>query len=362
MWQSTQHGEVDPVVTQALRDALDLLPDGDDPRRCRVMLALASEIYYGSGPAEREALATEAVTMARRLDEPDLTLWACLGAAIAVWRPGTAALRRELTSEAVELARRRGDGLSLATALTLRTVAEGELGMVVEMERGVAETRAQARQVRHLYAEMVLDSLEVSWLAMRGEHERAALVVEHMVELGRTTVIPQFEEALSGAFLAQMLWQGRHEEMVTVLMALEGTTFLPIATTIVALLCRAGRVEEAETYHRTHREETARALQSDFWFSALAWSMAAEASLRLGDRELGAAAYERLAGLAGRPCCAGSGSTLGPMDMFLAMAAAATGETALATRHADRADELCEQWRVPLAAQWLRGERDRYSF
>ncbi|MFC4784803.1 BTAD domain-containing putative transcriptional regulator [Nocardioides sp. MAHUQ-72] len=362
LWQSTQHGEVDPVVTAALRDALDRLPHGDDPRRCRVMLALASEIYYGTGPAEREALATEAVAMARRLDDPGLTLWACLGAAIAVWRSETAALRRELTSEAVDLARSRGDDLALATALTLRTVAEGELGLVEEMERGIAETRVQAQRVRHLYAEMVLDSLEVSWLAMRGEHERADLVVQHMVELGRTTVIPQFEEAVSGAFLAQMLWQGRHEEMVEVLRSLEGTTFLPIATTIVALLCRAGRVEEAREHHRTHRAEVARALESDFWFSALAWSMAAEGALRLGDRELGAAAYERLAGLAGRPCCAGSGSTLGPVDMFLAMAAAATGEAALATRHADRAEELCETWRIPLAAQWLRGERDRYSF
>ncbi len=41
-------GVVDDVVVDALRQALDQLPAGDDPRRCRVMLALAGEIYYGA--------------------------------------------------------------------------------------------------------------------------------------------------------------------------------------------------------------------------------------------------------------------------------------------------------------------------
>ena len=362
LWQSSADGVVDPVVTGALRDALDRLPDGDDPRRCRVMLALASEIYYSIGPAEREALAVEAVAMARRLDDRTLTLWACLGAAIAVWRAGTADLRHRLTSEAVDLARELGDGLSLASALTLRTVAESELGMVEEMSRGFVEAREQAARVRHLYSQVVLDGLEVSWLAMRGEHEEVARVVDHLTELGRSAVIPQYDEALAGAMMTMLVWQGLEAEMVPGLLALEAETFLPIATTTLAVLCRAGRVEEAREHRRTHAAEVQRALDSDFWFSLLGWSMAAESALHLGDRELAAAAYERLVGLAGRPTCAGSGNVMGPVDFFLAMAAAATGETELAGRHADRAEELCEEWRIPLAARWARGERDRFGF
>jgi hypothetical protein len=48
--------------------------------------------------------------------------------------------------------------------------------------------------------------------------------------------------------------------------------------------------------------------------------------------------------------------------MFLAMAAHATGEADLATRHADRAVELCEQWDVPLAGEWVAREREHFSF
>ena len=61
-------------------------------------------------------------------------------------------------------------------------------------------------------------------------------------------------------------------------------------------------------------------------------------------------------------CVAGSGNASGPVDAFLAMAAASTGERQVATRHADDAERLCEEWDIPLAARWLRGQRERYGF
>jgi hypothetical protein len=48
--------------------------------------------------------------------------------------------------------------------------------------------------------------------------------------------------------------------------------------------------------------------------------------------------------------------------MFLAMAAAATGERDLATRHAQDAARLCEEWRIPLAAQWFAEVRESFDF
>jgi hypothetical protein len=90
--------------------------------------------------------------------------------------------------------------------------------------------------------------------------------------------------------------------------------------------------------------------------------MGAETACHLGEAELAATAYERLAPLAGQPACAGSGAVLGPVDMFLALAAHATGNDDLAGRHADRALELCGQWELPLAADWVRRERERFAF
>jgi hypothetical protein len=53
---------------------------------------------------------------------------------------------------------------------------------------------------------------------------------------------------------------------------------------------------------------------------------------------------------------------MGPTDAYLAQAAAAVGELELASRHADRALELMETWGIPLAAEWFRGQRDRFGF
>ena len=80
LWQPAHHGEVDEVIVSALRSALERLPAGDSEQRCRVMVGLAGEIYYGSTPLEREALADEAMAMARRLGDPVLLLWALLSA------------------------------------------------------------------------------------------------------------------------------------------------------------------------------------------------------------------------------------------------------------------------------------------
>jgi hypothetical protein len=77
---------------------------------------------------------------------------------------------------------------------------------------------------------------------------------------------------------------------------------------------------------------------------------------------MAAAVYAKLAPFGGRGCSAGSGNASGPVDAFLALAAAAAGEREQAARHADAALALAEQWEIPLAAQWLRSQRERYSF
>ena len=95
----------------------------------------------------------------------------------------------------------------------------------------------------------------------------------------------------------------------------------------------------------------------------LNWCNAAAAALYLEDPDT-AAPRLRPAGAARRACAAsaGSGNASGPVDAYLAMAAAATGERELATRHADDAEQLAEEWEIPLFTQWLREQRDRFGF
>lgn len=358
LWQSGPPGFVNERVVGALRASLAGLPDTDSLVRCRVMLSLALEIYYGSTFEERRALVDEGMAMARRLGDDALLLDACQIAFVALWCPSTAEQRRENITEGMALALRLGNERASVVTTTLGAVVASELGLVDEMWSYAAVARDWATRLRLPYGLLVLDSLALPWLAMQGRFEECEEQMATILRLDQEMSLHQGEDATAGAFLSLRMWQRRYDEAIPRLAEFESMTPLPVTSTYLAFLLRAGRVEQAREHVREHPVD----LSKDDWFSMLNWSCAAEAALGLGDRDLAAAAYERLAPYAGRCTSAGSGNATGPVDAFLAHAAAAVGDLDLAAQHADRALELAEEWQVPLVAQWLRDQRELYGF
>ncbi|MBA2952459.1 AAA family ATPase [Nocardioides sp. MAH-18] len=352
-------GGVDDVIVAALRSALDRLPADDEARRCRVMVSLAGEIYYGASPQEREALAEEAVAMARRLGDPGLLVNILIRAVIAIWRGANARERLDMMTEAAQIARERGDAVGLVSALALRAEAAGELGEVAILDECLVEGRAEADRIRHVYAQLVLDSIEVSWLALRGDFDGVAKRIGEMGEIGQVVTIPGAQESIAGALMMQALWQGGEADVLAALETMPVDGLVNTAPPVLVILCRLGRLDDARAYLSSHREHLDRALGVDTWYSPMAWSMIAEAASHLSDPDLAAAAYERLVGLTGQFACAGTGSAIGPVDMFLAMAAHTAGQDDLTARHADQAVSQCEAWAVPLARDWCVRERER---
>ena len=90
LWQSARHGGAHPEIIAALRRCLERLPSADHPTRCRVMLSLANELYYGATFGERQALVDEALAMAERLGDERLLLDANQIAFAALWTSDTA--------------------------------------------------------------------------------------------------------------------------------------------------------------------------------------------------------------------------------------------------------------------------------
>jgi hypothetical protein len=357
LWQSAAHGEVHHGIVAALRRSLDRLPAADSPLRCRVMMSLANELYYGAGFAERRALVDEGIAMARRLGDEELLLDVCQIAFVSLWTSGTAPERLALAEEAVGLARRTGSERAFVVSACLRAVALGELGRPAEMWDAVAQARVEAERQRTPYGLMVLDNLVLPWHAMAGRFDRCEELLESIRRLAGQVSLKQSQDATAGAVISLSTWQGRAAETAGVLMALaEGP--LPLNATITAYLWRGGQHERARAWHAEHPPQ----LDTDDWFSLLGWGNAAEAALYVGDPEVGAAAYALLAPLAGRSCVAGSGNASGPVDAYLALAAAASGAREQATRHAEDALALMEAWDIPLAAQWLRDQRETYGF
>lgn len=360
LWQSAQHGEVDEEMVDALRRALDRLPATDNELRCRTMLALAGELYYGVAPREREALADEAVAMARRLGDPALIVAACQAAFVTTWRPGTVKARAAWAEEALQGAALLGDERALTQAQTVRAVVAAETGDVDRFDELRAVARANAEAQRNLYALVMLDSLEIPWHAMRGEFARAEELMGHLAAVGDRMCLAQQGDAVAGAFFSIQMWRGQVDEVLEIITAMrsDGSNPLPLDSSVLSLLTRLGRLEEARAFLAENEID----LGGDTWFSLLPWALAAESAVALGDPGLGARAYELLAPHAGHMACAGSGVSVGPVDAFLAMAAAATGERAIAARHAVAAEAQCVRWRIPLAGEWFADQRERHGF
>ncbi len=359
LWQGSWR--VDEAMVGHLRRTLDRLPPHDSPDRCRVMLALAFETYYGSTPQERVALSEQALAMSARLADPELRLWAALQAGVAMWRAGNGPRRLELAEEAARLAAHLDDDLSRVSARTLLATAAAEVGRVDVLDAELAVAREEAEAGRHLHALVTLDSLEGSWLAMRGQTERLETLISHLGVLGGQVTISGTEDAVPALRLSRLLWEGRDAETLALAVLIDEQSLLPTATFRTAMLCRAGDAAAARDYVRRHPDRIARSMDHDTWYSPLGWSAAAETALHLDDAALGARAYSLLRPLSGGSASAGSGISIGPIDLYLAFAALATGERAVAVGHAEAAAEQCERWRVPLAAQWVRRERDRWG-
>jgi hypothetical protein len=131
-----------------------------------------------------------------------------------------------------------------------------------------------------------------------------------------------------------------------------------MSANVLVVLLRAGRLAEVRELYATQ----GLTLGPETWFSLIGDSLAAEVAAEMGDRELAMRVYARLAPFAGRPATAAASAAIWPVDWFLAVAAAATGEKAVATTHADDAERLCRSWRIEPAIGWIRDQRRRFGF
>ncbi|NUR95138.1 MAG: AAA family ATPase [Kribbellaceae bacterium] len=358
LWHTRPYGQTDPYIISVLRRALRELPAADSELRCRALLVLATELYHTDSVAYREALSEQGMAMARRLGDRALLVWACQAAFLATWRPATAPDRLRLADEAVAAAVELADPVREALARTIRVIVTCELGLVAEMWAEMRRVQSIAEPRRLAYALVVVSELEAPWQAMRGRFEEAERLLEHRRELIAGASFPQHEESMVSGRAGIEIWRGHTAEMVPAFEALGARSPIPVDLTIQWLLVRAGRVNEARALGNGELAIPA----NDDWLSMQQRCAAAEVAYAYRQARPARLLYEWLSPFAGRVCSAGFSVPLGPVDAFLALAAMATGERELATRHADRALQLCEEWEIPLATDWFRQQRERGGF
>jgi hypothetical protein len=357
LWRSAPPGEVNEKVVAALRGSLERLPEGDGELRCRTLLALANELFEQASFAERSGLVDEATAMARRIGDPRLIVDALLVGFVALWTVWTAADRLERVVEAMALAREAGQEREFLVAATLRATVLGELGRPAEMAEAAEVARAEARRLRIGFAETVLHGLEVPWLAMRGDFDECERRLEELRGLARVMAHTDIEESIAACLLTIRLWQGRPADAVPVLRALD-TGVDDFVPTVAVYLWRAGLEPEARSYWATRGFD----IPPDGEVEMHTVAHAAELALYLGLPEIGDVCHRRLAPYVGMVVSLGSSMALGPVEAYLAMAAAAAGERDTAGAQADRALERSREWGLDVFVSWFEGVRTTYGF
>ena len=107
-------GAVDSERVAMLEEALDAVGPGDTSNRVRLLATLVAELTFDDDLDRRRAFASEAVAIARRLDDERALVAALIGQLSLPDRPGGESL--SIADEAIELAIRLDDPVSLAIA------------------------------------------------------------------------------------------------------------------------------------------------------------------------------------------------------------------------------------------------------
>lgn len=359
VWLPRAFGTVEPRIVDALRHCLRELDSRESELGCRVMLALASELYYADAPQERAALVEQGLALARRLDEPDLLVWAMTAAFQATWRPATREDRFGLAREALAAAERTGQARHLAIARYLVAAAAHETGRIGLMWEQIDRGREICEANALMSPLVALAWLAAPWLALQGRVAQAwELTTRSARQMEMTSMPHRSTAAAATTVVLQMLTDTIRPETIDAFADLAEHSPLPMQTTLLWMMVRTGRTEDARELRRLRGIPPHR----DTWMAVSLDAQLAEIAVVLGDVDLAATVYGRLSSLAGTPAAAAASSTLGPVDTYLALAAVATGERAVATNHADDAHRLCVQWAIPLAARRLAEFRSRHDF
>jgi len=141
---------VDRVLVALLEEALERLPATPSSLRARCLARLGATLHLDPRFGERShALTTEAVRMARALDDSGALAWALMMRIIALLGPDTLEERLALAAEVIRLADDAGDVVASLEAQTWRVHDLLELGDIEAVDLAIVAFTRTAERVRH---------------------------------------------------------------------------------------------------------------------------------------------------------------------------------------------------------------------
>ncbi len=214
-------GAVDSERLRALEAAAEALPRAD-ARRARVLALLACELHHAGEPERCQALAAEAIEIARAAGDAGALAHALQGAFQAVFVPESLPERQRIMDELVELTRHLDDS-RLTFQAALGNIAIGmEAGDRPRVERALEAMRAMAASVPEptlVWRGLVFES---GWAFVQGDLEAAEKLALEGFAAGKACGQPDAVVMFGGLMFNIRDQQGRLGELVEGLVRLAG--------------------------------------------------------------------------------------------------------------------------------------------
>ena len=311
-----------------LEEALERLPHDGGALRARLLARLAAASYWSAPAERRRELTDDAIAMARRVGDPATLAFVLSDSHLATWDPDSPNRALPWATEIYELAGRVGNMELAMAAHSWRITLLLELGELATVDHEIetfAETasrlhqqRAQAQSLLHRCARLLIS----------GDFDEAERVLGEAAAYADLLQQDQLLSMRLGALAFVMRQaQGRLGE-------LEGAVrqYADAQPALTAwrgaLLCvylQEGREDELRRAYERLAAAGFDSLQRDnLWLPTLAFL--AEACAHLGDEKGAAELLALMEPYAGRNVVSPDVAYFGPVDRFLALLAATSGD------------------------------------
>ncbi|MGH3787965.1 MAG: ATP-binding protein [Pseudonocardiaceae bacterium] len=336
----------DPIKVELLDEALAALDEQETLLKVRVLARLAAALYLSpfDSLARRDSLSRASVELARRLGDGPTLAYALHARHLAVWTPDNAEERVRLSAEIIELAQLAGDSHLEITGHVWQLSDLFEIGDIPGADREIDAHEALAGRVGYPHFIAHAHMFRATQAMWRGEFTEAEAFAQRSLALGEQVgdVNVRISHHVQMAWLRAL--QGRPQECAEYFEP-AGREHPPELARLVnrSFRCVAGdRTGVREAFPLIWRARDR--IPPPFWLSMYGASITLLAAHAGATQEAAAIydllrPYERRWALAGRDAVAAAG----PLAYYLGVLAASLSRFDAAARHFEVALEATER-------------------
>jgi hypothetical protein len=312
--------------------------------RARLLGRLAVAVYWVAPRERRQELSEAGVAMAERTGDEVARVATLVSRYFALWGPEHMEDRLRSADEILRIAQRTGQTKRVLDARLFRIMAMFELGDMQQADAEIAAFRAESADLRQPYYLWYAAMLPATRALLGGSFAAGEKLAEEALAVGERAHDP----AAIVIYGAQMLWswreQGRTAELeVAMASILDVAGAIPIAHVAMAWVsAELGQLDDArkqiESVKAQEAEEGATHHSAPGWMAGT--MMKADLAYALEDADFAASVYAQLQQYAGHTVMVWLAFCGGPVDYYLGLLAATTGDGDMARNHFDSARRM----------------------